>query len=64
MENNRITYTPAQKRAIMAYRAKNQDKVRNLNKSYYEKNKLDPQYIIDKNEKARIYYYNKKQLQQ
>ena len=64
MENKRVSYTPAQKRAIMNYRARNVDKIRNANKAYYEKLKLDPNFIVNKNEKAKLYYYNKKLMKQ
>ncbi len=62
MEDKRVSYTAAQKRAIMNYRARNPEQTRCSNKEYYERSKLNPDFVANKNAKAKIYYYTKKLL--
>jgi len=60
MENcnlkNNVSYTAAQKKAIMTYRSKNKDYIQQQNKLYYEKQKLDPDFMFRKRETAKLYY--------
>ena len=55
------SYTDAQKRATLKYRANNKDKVNDQRKKYYnDKKESDPGFLEYKRTKAREYYKNKK----
>ena len=56
----RPTYTAAQKRAIQNYRNRDRERTRITNKTYYEKSKVDPNFVLNRNEKAKCYYHKRK----
>ena len=59
--DNKQTKIEAQKIASKKYREKNREKINLQRKIYYQKRKEnDPNFLIYKREKARLYYRNKK----
>lgn len=59
--DNKQTKIEAQKIASKKYREKNREKINLQRKIYYQKRKeSDPNFLIYKREKARLYYRNKK----
>lgn len=69
-ENNEIkviikysSYTPAQKKAIKKYREENREKINQLHKDYYYKQKeTNPDFLQKKRDQAKQYYLKKKTL--
>jgi len=66
MENEPIiqviysSYTPAQARAIKKYRQNNKERINELQKKYYDERKDDEAFLQMKRNKAREYYYRRK----
>lgn len=56
------SYSQAQKKANLKYKANNKDKCNQLAKKYYDQKKDDPAYIQKKRESAKRYYQKKKEL--
>ena len=56
------TYSQAQKRAVLKWRATNKNVVNGLAKKYYDNKKNDPEYIQKKRDAAKKYYQKKKEL--
>ena len=67
MENNNVviiykSYSQAQKKANLKYKANNKEKCNKLAKKYYDQKKDDPEYIQKKRESAKRYYLKRKEL--
>lgn len=59
------TYSESQKRATQKYRDNNKDKVNQQRKQYYlNRKEKDPNFLVYKRNKAKLYYYKKKLLKQ
>ena len=56
------SYSQAQKKANLKYKANNKEKCNLLAKKYYDQKKDDPEYIQKKRESAKRYYLKKKEL--
>ena len=56
------SYSQAQKKANLKYKANNKEKCNKLAKKYYDQKKDDPEYIQKKRESAKRYYQKKKEL--
>ena len=56
------TYSQAQKRAVLKWRANNKNVVNGLAKKYYDNKKNDPDYIQKKRDAAKRHYQKKKEL--
>jgi len=56
------SYSQAQKKANLKYKANNKEKCNLLAKKYYDQKKDDPVYIQKKRESAKRYYLKKKEL--
>ena len=56
------SYSQAQKKANLKYKANNKEKCNLLAKKYYDQKKDDPVYIQKKRESAKRYYLKKKLL--
>ena len=56
------TYSEAQKKAILKWRANNKEVVNSLAKKYYDNQKNDVEYIKKKRENAKRYYLKQKEL--
>ena len=56
------SYSQAQKKANLKYKANNKEKCNLLAKKYYDQKKDDPDYIQKKRESAKRYYQKKKEL--
>jgi putative sterol carrier protein len=56
------SYSQAQKKANLKYKANNKEKCNQLAKKYYDKKKDDPEYIQKKRESAKKYYLKRKEL--
>ena len=56
------TYSQAQKKAILKWKANNKDIVNGLAKKYYDNKKNDPEYIQKKRDAAKRHYQKKKEL--
>jgi hypothetical protein len=56
------SYSQAQKKANLKYKANNKEKCNLLAKKYYDQKKDDPEYIQKKRESAKRYYQKKKEL--
>lgn len=56
------SYSQAQKKANLKYKANNKGKCNLLAKKYYDQKKDDPEYIQKKRESAKRYYQKKKEL--
>jgi hypothetical protein len=56
------SYSQAQKKANLKYKANNKEKCNLLAKKYYDQKKDDPAYIQKKRESAKRYYLKKKEL--
>jgi hypothetical protein len=56
------TYSQAQKRAVLKWRATNKNVVNGLAKKYYDNKKNDPEYIQKKRDAAKRHYLKKKEL--
>ena len=56
------SYSQAQKKANLKYKANNKDKCNQLAKKYYDQKTDDPAYIQKKRESAKRYYQKKKEL--
>jgi hypothetical protein len=56
------SYSQAQKKANLKYKANNKEKCNLLAKKYYDQKKDDPVYIQKKRESAKRYYQKKKEL--
>jgi hypothetical protein len=56
------SYSQAQKKANLKYKANNKEKCNLLAKKYYDQKKDDPEYIQKKRESAKRYYQKRKEL--
>jgi putative sterol carrier protein len=56
------SYSQAQKKANLKYKANNKEKCNLLAKKYYDQKKDDPDYIQKKRESAKRYYLKRKEL--
>ena len=56
------SYSQAQKKANLKYKANNKEKCNLLAKKYYDQKKDDPVYIQKKRESAKRYYQKRKEL--
>ena len=56
------SYSQAQKKANLKYKANNIERCNQLAKKYYDQKKNDPDYIQKKRESAKKYYQKKKEL--
>ena len=56
------SYSQAQKKANLKYKANNKEKCNKLAKKYYDQKKDDHDYIQKKRESAKRYYQKKKEL--
>ena len=56
------SYSQAQKKANLKYKANNKEKCNKLAKKYYDQKKDDPEYIQKKRESAKRYYQKKKEI--
>ena len=56
------TYSEAQKRAVLKWRANNKGTVNGLAKKYYDQSKDDPEYKQKKRDAAKRYYNKRKEF--
>lgn len=66
IENEKViirysSYTESQKRAIKKYRENNKEKINQLHKKYYDKQKSNPDFLQKKRDQAKKYYLKKKE---
>ena len=67
MENNNVviiykSYSQAQKKANLKYKANNKEKCNLLAKKYYDQSKDDPEYKQKKRDAAKRYYNKRKEF--